>query len=109
MVTLLSGSRLWMGRSDFPSFLSMRNHLDRYNEFEGLYAPDFLPDDIADFFVDAWWDGNVAFNPGGVRDDGEVDWGKEIFSKHSTFFVVPCEAGFVVSNEVVHKSSFFWP
>src|SRR5215510_12746997 len=39
MVTLLSGSRLWTGRSDFPSFLRTQNHRKRYEELEGSYTP----------------------------------------------------------------------
>src|SRR5215510_608985 len=39
MVTLLRGSRLWTGRSDFPSFLRMQNHHERYEELDGSYTP----------------------------------------------------------------------
>ena len=35
MVTWLRGLRLWTIRSDFPSFLMMRNQHDWYEEFEG--------------------------------------------------------------------------
>ena len=66
-------------------------------------------DDCADVFEDARWNRDVAFDPGGMWNDGEFDRGKEISSKVTSFVFVPCEAGFVTSNEIVHELSFFWP
>ena len=39
VVTLLSGSRDCTIRNNFPPFLSMQNHLDRYEELDGLKMP----------------------------------------------------------------------
>jgi hypothetical protein len=44
-----------------------------------------------------------------VRDDGEFDRREEVASEASSFIFVPCEGGFVFSDEVVHKVAFFWP
>ena len=66
-------------------------------------------DDCTDIFKDARWNRNVSFDPGGMRNDGEFDRGKEISSKVSSFIFVPCEASFMTSNKIVHEVSFFWP
>ena len=39
IVTWLRGSRLWTIWSDFPSFLTMQNQCDWYEELEGSYVP----------------------------------------------------------------------
>ena len=66
-------------------------------------------DDCADVFENAGWNRDVAFDPGGMWNDGEFDQGKEIGSKVASFIFVPHEAGFVTSNKIVHKVLFFWP
>ena len=40
-----------------------------------------LFDKCARFFVDAGRDRDVALYPWGMRDDRDIDWGKEVFSK----------------------------
>ena len=59
-------------------------------------------DDCTDVFEDARWNRDVAFNPGGMWNDGELDRGKEISLKVALFIFVPCEASFVTSNEIMH-------
>jgi hypothetical protein len=63
---------------------------------------DLLPDNIAHFFLYARWYGDIPLDPGGMRDDGEIDGREEIFAEGPSFFVVPCEACLVVSNKVMH-------
>ena len=44
IVTLLRGSSDCTILSDFPSFLTMQNHRDRYEEFEGSNTPASIPE-----------------------------------------------------------------
>ena len=39
IVTWFNGSRDWTIRSDFPSFFTTTNHLERYDEFDGSNTP----------------------------------------------------------------------
>jgi hypothetical protein len=49
------------------------------------------------------------FYPWGVGNDRKLDQREEVGSKASMLIFGPCEGCFVVSNEVVHKVSFFGP
>jgi hypothetical protein len=51
-----------------------------------------LLDESADVFVDTWGNRNVAQHPRGVRDDWDVNRGKEVFTKVTSFRVCPSKA-----------------
>ena len=64
-------------------------------------------DKLADFFVDSWWNGDIALSPGLVRDRRDLDWREEVFAEVSTFLVHSGESGFLEAHKVVHEHTFF--
>ena len=70
---------------------------------------DLLLQHFADFFVDAGRNGNVAFDPRGVQNDGEFNGWEEVGLEATMFVFVPGETGGLVLNKVVHEVAFFRP
>ena len=46
-------------------------------------------DELAHFVIDAWWNQNIALNPGLVFDNRHIYWRKEVLAETSAFRIVP--------------------
>lgn len=49
-------------------------------------------DESAYFVVDAWWNRNIALNPGLVFDYRHINWWEEVLAETSAFRIVPGES-----------------
>ena len=70
---------------------------------------DLLFDYCADLLVDTGRDRYILQHPGGVRDDWELDWGKEVLAETSALGVVPREGALVLAHEVVEEVKLCGP
>ena len=50
------------------------------------------PNNLANFVINTWWYWNVLLNPGGVCDDQDFDWQKEVFAEMTMLGVVPSKS-----------------
>ena len=67
-----------------------------------IYAGIHLcPNNFANLIVDTWWYQNVSLNPGGVCDDGDFDWQKEVLVEVTALGVVPSEPFILERHEMV--------
>jgi hypothetical protein len=65
--------------------------------------------DLADFVVDARWDGHITHYPWLVLYRWHLYWRKEVLSEVTALFVVPREAVLVYAHEIMHEITFCWP
>src|SRR6202035_3613813 len=70
---------------------------------------DFGLDDVADIFVDTWWNGHVSKYPGLVFDDRHAYWREEVLTESTSLRIVPRKSLVLNAHEVVHEFAFLWP
>ena len=59
------------------------------------------PNNFANLIVDTRRYQNVSLNPGGVCDDGDFDWRKEVLAEVTALGVVPCESFVLERHKMV--------
>ena len=67
-----------------------------------IYASIHLhPNNFANLIIDTWRYWNVLLNPGGVCDDRDFDWWKEVLAEVTALGVVPSEPFILERHEMV--------
>ena len=59
------------------------------------------PNNFANLIVDTQQYWNVSLNPGGVCDDGDFDWWKEVLTGVTVLEVIPREPFILERHEIV--------
>jgi len=65
--------------------------------------------DLADFIVDARWNGHVTYYPWFVLHRRHLYWWKEVLSEVTALFVIPRETVLVYAHEIMHEVTLCWP
>ena len=68
---------------------------------------ELAPDDLAYFFVDPGWNGDIPLRPWFMWDCRNLYWQEEVFAEVSALQVGPGEPFVLKAHEVVHEHALF--